>query len=167
MIHAADEVLDEWIRVGAFVLVMLVVVVVAYSIHARHADSAARAAEPWRQSNDWSGTTVTSIVPMPQPVIAAFEVDPPSPEGRKTMFAFCLSPKTIVDRRGLCKGWTASIDSVKANVSGWEVEITIAAKTGVCYSDARTHETWQVSHFGRPRCIACKGSGQAMLAMCD
>jgi len=113
-------------------------------------------AEPWRLFPAWQGTKVGANFSVPGEISEAFAADPPTPDGRRTEFAFCLEPGS---RFYPCQGWYGLIDSVVPNASGWEVNVTIRANTGVVFTNGQTKETWQVSK-GVARCIACEGLGQ-------
>jgi hypothetical protein len=121
----------------------------------RAARAARAAAEPWRQLPGWRGTTITSIVSSPQPVIAAFKNDPPAPQERKAMFVSFLSGTDF-----FCIGWYGSIDAVTPNADGWEASVKIgcrlkSSRGGVPFCPEVTTETWQVSKSGAARCIRC------------
>src|SRR5580704_15290503 len=79
----------------------------------RAARAARAAAEPWRQSPGWRGTTMTPNVLAPQLVIAAFEDDPLAPQERKAKFASFLTGKDF-----FCIGWAGSIGAVTPNADG-------------------------------------------------
>ena len=133
------------------------------------------AAEPWRQSPDWKGTTLAPKVSTPQRVVAAFENDPPAPEGRKAIFAEFLPGKKqpgsiIAGRKFRCVGWYGSLDSVTPNADGWEVLVTIGCHLkggGVPFCPSVSKETWQVSKSGTARCVKSDSGPLASIVMVD
>jgi len=121
----------------------------------KRAGRAARAAaEPWREVADWHGTAVGSSSPLPPPVLAAFEQDPPAPDKRKTIFAAFLGPHA----RYVCRGWYGNIESVMPYADGWEVTVKMRIRlSGTAFVSTPAVETWQISKAGFAHCVACEG----------
>lgn len=125
--------------------------------------AARAAAEPWRETGKWRGTNLSSKIAVPQPVVTAFENDPPAPAERKSIFAAFLTPRS----QYRCEGWFGTIDDVSPNVDGWEVSITIRIKlSGTAFQHTTVIEKWQVLKAGKARCAKCDiGSGPHFLTV--
>jgi hypothetical protein len=120
---------------------------------ARQAAERARraAAEPWRESADWSGTDIGGL-PVLNTVEQVFLNDPPAPDVRRKHCEPFLSQLI---------GWSAVVDSVTPDGDGWSVAVSVSPRirSRVTHTNAKTVETWHISADGRARCDSCESGG--------